>query len=189
MVWLSFFSYWSYSCNTCRYTSLNCSPSPWMEYFANNSYACPKDKYAGCGFRKKDSDIPWHGTVFACKETTNGSKWLGSHHTSPGNICMAMLRTIGSSVENSGIDMCWVESERYGPSMVRQILDGNHVKRGENALSQPYRPCSLRTRKPFSSNIRSYTRLFRVWHKSFVMHVKIAQEPKWRKHTWIWSVL
>lgn len=46
---------------------------------------------------------------------------------------MAMLRTIGSSVENSGIDMCWVESERYGPSMVRQILDGNHVKRGENA--------------------------------------------------------
>lgn len=46
---------------------------------------------------------------------------------------MAMLRTIGSSVENSGIDMCWVESERYGPSMVQQILDGNHVKRGENA--------------------------------------------------------
>ena len=45
------------------------------------------------------------------------------------HICMAMLRTIGAY----GIDMCWVESELYGPSTVRQILDGNHVKRGENA--------------------------------------------------------
>ena len=49
------------------------------------------------------------------------------------HICMAMLRTIGAYVENSGIDMCWIESELYGPSTVRQILDGNHVKRGENA--------------------------------------------------------
>ena len=49
------------------------------------------------------------------------------------HICMGMLRTIGSYVEHSGIDMCWVESELYGPSTVRQILDGNHVKRGENA--------------------------------------------------------
>ena len=49
------------------------------------------------------------------------------------HICMAMLRTIGAYVENSGIDMCWVESELYGPSTVRQILVGNHVKRGENA--------------------------------------------------------
>ena len=49
------------------------------------------------------------------------------------HICMAMLRTIDSYVEHSGIDMCWVESELYGPSTVRQILDGNHVKRGENA--------------------------------------------------------
>ena len=49
------------------------------------------------------------------------------------HICMAMLRTIDSYVDHSGIDMCWVESELYGPSTVRQILDGNHVKRGENA--------------------------------------------------------
>ena len=49
------------------------------------------------------------------------------------HICMAMLRTICAYVENSGIDMCWVESELYGPPTVRQILDGNHVKRGENA--------------------------------------------------------
>ena len=29
--------------------------------------------------------------------------------------------------------MCWIESELYGPSTVKQILDGNHVKRGEKA--------------------------------------------------------
>lgn len=49
------------------------------------------------------------------------------------HIYMAMFRTIGSYVENSGIDMCWVEAELYGPTTVRQMLDGNHVKRGENA--------------------------------------------------------
>ena len=49
------------------------------------------------------------------------------------HMYMAMLRTIDSYVENSGIDMCWVEAELYGPSTVLQILYGNHVKRGENA--------------------------------------------------------
>lgn len=49
------------------------------------------------------------------------------------HICMAMFRTIGAYVENSGIDMCWIECEFYGPLTVRQILDGNHVKRSENA--------------------------------------------------------
>ena len=29
--------------------------------------------------------------------------------------------------------MCWIESELYSPSTVKQILDGNHVKRGEKA--------------------------------------------------------
>ena len=37
------------------------------------------------------------------------------------------------------------------------------------------------TRKPFSSSFSSYTRLFRVWDKSSVMHVRIAQEPKVKK--------
>ena len=46
---------------------------------------------------------------------------------------MAMLRTIGSYIENSGIDMCWIESELHGPSTVKQILDGKHVRRGEKA--------------------------------------------------------
>ena len=29
--------------------------------------------------------------------------------------------------------MCWVESDLYGPSTVKQILGGNHIKRGEAA--------------------------------------------------------
>ena len=48
-------------------------------------------------------------------------------------IVMAMLRTIGAYIDSSGIDMCWIESELYGPSTVKQILDGNHVKRREKA--------------------------------------------------------
>ena len=49
------------------------------------------------------------------------------------HIVMAQLRTIGAFIENSGLDMCWVESDLYGPSTVKQILGGNHVKRGEAA--------------------------------------------------------
>ena len=46
---------------------------------------------------------------------------------------MAQLRTIGAFIEDSGLDMCWIEAEIYGPGTVKQILEGNHVKRGEVA--------------------------------------------------------
>ena len=49
------------------------------------------------------------------------------------HILMAQLRTIGAFIENSGIDMAWIESDLYGPNTVKQILEGNHVKRGEAA--------------------------------------------------------
>ena len=49
------------------------------------------------------------------------------------HIVMAQLRTIGAFIENSGLDMCWVQSDLYGRSTVKQILGGNHVKRGEAA--------------------------------------------------------
>ena len=48
-------------------------------------------------------------------------------------MVMAMLRTIGSYIDSSGIDMCWIELELYGPSTVKQIIDGKHVKRGKRA--------------------------------------------------------
>ena len=49
------------------------------------------------------------------------------------HVVMAMLRTIGSYIDSSGIDMCWIESELYGPSTVKQIIDGKHVKHGKRA--------------------------------------------------------
>ncbi|KAK3740139.1 hypothetical protein QZH41_007574 [Actinostola sp. cb2023] len=49
------------------------------------------------------------------------------------HIVMAQLRTIGAFIDNSGLDMCWIESDLYGPTTVKQILDGNHVKRAEVA--------------------------------------------------------
>ena len=44
---------------------------------------------------------------------------------------MTQLRTIGSYVDNSGVDMCWVESD--GSSTVKQIIEGKHVRRGQTA--------------------------------------------------------
>lgn len=49
------------------------------------------------------------------------------------HIVMAMLKTIGAFTENSGIDMAWIESDLYSPSTVKQILEGNHIKRAETA--------------------------------------------------------
>ena len=49
------------------------------------------------------------------------------------HILMAQLRTLGSFIENSGVDLCWLESDLYGPTTVKQILEGKHVKRGETA--------------------------------------------------------
>ena len=49
------------------------------------------------------------------------------------HIVMAMLRSIGKYIEDSGIDQCWIESGLYGPNTVKQILNGNHVKRGIKA--------------------------------------------------------
>ena len=44
------------------------------------------------------------------------------------HVVMAQLRTLGSFIENCGIDLCWSESELYGPKTVKQILNGNHAK-------------------------------------------------------------
>ena len=46
---------------------------------------------------------------------------------------MAQLRTIGSYIDNSGVDMCWVESDLFGSSTVKQIIEGKHVRRGQTA--------------------------------------------------------
>ena len=49
------------------------------------------------------------------------------------HVVRAMLRTIGSDIDSTGIDMCWIKPELYGPSTVKQIIDGKHVKHGKRA--------------------------------------------------------
>ena len=49
------------------------------------------------------------------------------------HIVMAILQCIGVYIENSGIDFCWTEAGLYGPATAKQIIDGNHVKRGIDA--------------------------------------------------------
>ena len=49
------------------------------------------------------------------------------------HIVMAQLTTTGAYIENSGIDMAVVDSDLHGPSIVKQIIEGNNVKRAEAA--------------------------------------------------------
>ena len=49
------------------------------------------------------------------------------------HIVIAMLRTIGCLIDNSGIDAAWLHADLYGQSTIKQVLDGNHVKRGVKA--------------------------------------------------------
>ena len=49
------------------------------------------------------------------------------------HIVMAELKTIGAYIENSGIDMAWIEADLNGPSTVKQIFEGNHIKGAETA--------------------------------------------------------
>lgn len=46
---------------------------------------------------------------------------------------MAQLTTTGAYIENSGIDMAVIDSDLHGPSIVKQIIEGNNVKRAEAA--------------------------------------------------------
>jgi hypothetical protein len=42
---------------------------------------------------------------------------------------MAMLRSIGTFIENSSFDKCWIEANLYNGTTVKQILDCGDVKR------------------------------------------------------------
>ena len=39
------------------------------------------------------------------------------------------MAALGTAIEGSGLDDCWVESDMYGPATVRQILECGHMKR------------------------------------------------------------
>lgn len=45
------------------------------------------------------------------------------------HVVFAFLKVIGKFIENSGLDQILVESGIYGPTTLRQILEGKHMKR------------------------------------------------------------
>jgi hypothetical protein len=49
------------------------------------------------------------------------------------HVVMAMFRTIGSYIANSGLDSCWIEADMYGSTTCKNILDGGHVRRSVEA--------------------------------------------------------
>ena len=53
---------------------------------------------------------------------------IGEFHT-----MLCALRALGSMIENSGIDDAWIQSDLYGPTTARQILEGKHMKRAIDA--------------------------------------------------------
>lgn len=63
-----------------------------------------------------------------CRLNKQINMLLGELH-----ILMAELRSIGAFIEDGGLDMSWIEADIYGPSTTKQILDGNHIKRGQTA--------------------------------------------------------
>ena len=73
------------------------------------------------------------GLYQQAKKVQMGRKDLEHLILRPGelHILMAQLWTIGGFIKDSGIDLCWIEADLYGPTTVKQIIDCNHVKRGQ----------------------------------------------------------
>ena len=100
------------------------------------------------------------------------------------HILMAQLRTIGAFIENSGIDMAWIESDLYGPNTVKQILEGNHVKRGEAAHLVTLQAFFILYQEAFLQHVpeSSKSRL-KSLARIFVMHAPVLMGFKWPRPT------
>ena len=99
-----------------------------MKLFIDDSYAGSNYLYHSCWPWKEDIFLDV-GLYLPAKKLQMARNDLNHLILHPGelHIVMAMLRTIGAYIDSCGVDMCWIESELYGPSTVKQILDGNHV--------------------------------------------------------------
>ena len=73
------------------------------------------------------------------------------------HVLMAQLRALGSFIDNSGIDLCWIESDVYGPATVKQIIDGNHVKRGLTAHTVTLQVLFTLYQKAFLSTLENHS--------------------------------
>lgn len=97
---------------------------------------------------------------------------------------MVHLRTIGTLIENSGIDMVWTESDLYGPNTVKQILEGNHVKRGETAHLVTLQAFFILYQEAFLQRVPESCRSrLQSLAKVFVNHAPVLRAFKWRKPT------
>jgi len=54
------------------------------------------------------------------------------------HVVMCVLRALGSSTENSGIDDACIEADLYGSATARQILKCIHYKRSLRAHTYSY---------------------------------------------------
>ena len=52
---------------------------------------------------------------------------LGLYKPEELHVVMAHLRTIGSYIDNSGLDLCRIEADLYGSATAKQILEGRHT--------------------------------------------------------------
>ena len=87
------------------------------------------------GQRRKTTILLDMGLYMPAKKLQLARHNLSNIILRPGelHVVMAQLTTIGAYTENSGIDMAWVESDLYDPSIVKRIIEGNNVKRAEAA--------------------------------------------------------
>ena len=81
---------------------------------------------------------------------------------------MAQLRTIGAFIEDSGLDLCWIEADNYGPGTVKQILEGNHVKRGEVAHTVTLQALFTLYPKAFFESSKKIRRASQISQKSLL---------------------
>ena len=78
------------------------------------------------------------------------------------HVEMAMHRTVGAYVEDSGIDICWEESGVFGEGVVHTILAGKHMKRGVCAHLETYQALlSLYCQSFFDKNKDMYVESLR----------------------------
>ena len=97
------------------------------------------------------------------------------------HILMAKLRTLGSFIKNSGVDLCWSESDLYGPTTVKQILEGKHEKRGETAHMVTLQVPLYITPESFSVSARSIVGKSRIAQSTWLMLVKTKPRKRLTK--------
>ena len=73
-------------------------------------------------------DLDLYNRAIKIRESEQNKNWIlmmGTIH-----ICFAALHALGKTVENSGIDMCAIESGVYTSAALRGIFAGKKYKRG-----------------------------------------------------------